>query len=196
MIQHNVGYTGKGPVPRDRNGWQGGRFAQLHIDGDKSLDAALEENLGIAVQELGIVPVHHGEKEVVLLPEILLDAADYERSIRVSNFLNDHTDGVGALLAQGLREEIRPVLQLPRRLENTILGVLRNGARRRSIVQNRRDRAGSQADVLGDCFKSDSRRFLGPGLPILHAALVSCSRPSTQAVRIATAVEFYTKAKK
>src|SRR5438270_5336821 len=154
MIQHNIGDSRKSFVTRDRHRGKRGSLPELHINRDESFHAALHENLRVAVEEFGIVPVNHCEKEEILGAQVLLDAADNHRPVSVANFFDDQADGVGSLLAEGLREEVRPVIEFTGGGEDAILSALRDGARRRRIIEYGRDGPRRQSYVIRHSFQS------------------------------------------
>ena len=39
----------------------------------------------------------HGEEEIIVLAQILFDAADYQGAIRVADFFGDYANGIGSL---------------------------------------------------------------------------------------------------
>src|SRR5207302_3583273 len=63
-------------------------------------------------------------------------------------------DGVGSLLAEGLREEVRPVIEFTGGGEDAILSALRDGARRRRIIEYGRDGPRRQSYVIRHSFQS------------------------------------------
>src|SRR6266567_8293557 len=108
------------------------------------------------LQQLWIMPVDHRKKEIIILSQIFLDAADHHCAVYIANLFGDHSDRVGSPQAQGTGKKIGPVIQRSRRFDNAILCMLRDGARRRGIVQRRRDRARSQPQLFSDGLQRDS----------------------------------------
>src|SRR5437588_7286942 len=168
MIQHNIGDSRKSFVTRNRHRGKRGSLPELHINRDESFHAALQENLRVAVEEFGIVPVNHREKEEILGAQVLLDAADNHRAVSVANFFDDQADGVGALLAERLREEVRPVIEFTSGGEDAILSALRDGAGRRRIIEYGRDRPRRQSNVIRHSFQSYGGRVIRAWLSIFR----------------------------
>lgn len=48
----------------------------------------------------------HRQKEIIALPQILFNAADNRRTVGVANLFGDHSDGVGALVAQSAGKKL------------------------------------------------------------------------------------------
>src|ERR1700758_2077239 len=168
MIQHNIGDSRKSFVTRNRHRGKRGSLPELQINRDESFHAALQENLGIAVEQFGIVPVNHREKEEILGAQVLFDAADNHRAVSVANFFDDQADGVGALLAERLREEVRPVIEFTSRGEDAIFSALRDGAGRRRIVEYGRDRPRRQSNMIRHSFQSYGLRVFRAWLSIFR----------------------------
>src|SRR5260370_22900056 len=108
------------------------------------------------LQQLWIMPVDYRKKEVIILSQIFLDAADHHCAVHIANLFGDHSDRVGSPQAQGAGKKVGPVIQHLRRFDNAILCMLRDGARRRGIVESRRNRAGSQSQLFSDSLQGDS----------------------------------------
>jgi hypothetical protein len=62
-------------VPGDGNRWQRWLVEDRGVNGDKTLDAALGENLRVRLQEFRVVMMNNGEEEIVLAREVIFDAA-------------------------------------------------------------------------------------------------------------------------
>src|SRR5579859_4729689 len=116
---------------------QGRRLVHGRVYSDDAFDSALRKHLRISVQQYGIVTVHNRQKEIIALSQILLNAADDWRTVRVADLFRDHSDGVSALVAQRARKKIRLVVEFLGGRVDSILGFLRNRTRRWRIVQNR-----------------------------------------------------------
>ena len=80
--------------------------------------------------------VDHGQKEIIALAQVLLDAADDGRTVGVADFFGNDSDGVGALVAESAREKVGTVVEFLGGGVNAVLGFLRNGASRGGIVEN------------------------------------------------------------
>src|ERR1700739_358844 len=92
----------------------------------------------IRFQQLRIIADSNGEKEIILLAEISLNAADDGGAVEVSDLLGDHTNHVGAFHSQIASVKAWTILQLTSGLENSFLGVRWNRPGCRSLVQDRR----------------------------------------------------------
>ncbi len=74
----------------------------------------------------GAVVVRDEEVEVAGLHEALLQPREDERGVALGDLRHQHTDGVGAAPAQGAREQVGPVVELPGGSEDAILRGLRD----------------------------------------------------------------------
>src|SRR6202451_2096027 len=104
--------------------------------------------------------MYHGKEKIFFLAQIGFDTADNRGTVTIADFFDDDSDCAGALLAQRTGKEIGAVVELPGGGMNTAFCVLRNRAGRRRVVENGRDRARSQPQMLGDGFESNDLRFL------------------------------------
>jgi hypothetical protein len=77
MIKDDVGDTFIVHVPGDRDSRHLKRVGKIEIYGDDSFRAALQQESGVFVKELGIMAVHAGDKEVALLPGAIFNARDH-----------------------------------------------------------------------------------------------------------------------
>src|SRR5258708_36887033 len=100
--------------------------------------------------------MNDGQEKVIVLTEIGLNSANDQRPVGVPDLLDDKSNSVGALLAQRSCQEVWPVVQFPGSCMDPLPRALRNGPRRRGIVQDRRDSASRQADMFRDFFQRDS----------------------------------------
>ena len=98
----------------------------------------------------------------------MLYAADDGRAVGVANFFRDYSDGVGALVAQRAGEKIGSIIKFLRSGVNPVLGLLRNRAGRRRIIENRRYRTRSEPDVLSDGLQRNHRGLLAGCLDLAH----------------------------
>jgi hypothetical protein len=57
-----------------------------------------------------IVPVNYGEKEEIVLPQILLDAANDRGTVCVPNFLRNNPNCISTLQTQRARRIIRAII--------------------------------------------------------------------------------------
>src|SRR5258708_36050289 len=114
--------------------------------------------------------MNDGQEKVIVLTEIGLNSANDQRPVGVPDLLDDKSNSVGALLAQRSCQEVWPVVQFPGSCMDPLPRALRNGPRRRGIVQDRRDSASRQADMFRAFFQRDSssppRRFPSSDSPL------------------------------
>ena len=137
-------------VAGNGDGGQCRRLCDRGIHRDEPFHAAREQHLRVGLQEFSVVAMNYRQKEKVMLPQILLDAADDQGAVSVADFFGDYADGIGALHAERARQKIRAVVEFARRGENALLGVCRNGTRRRRIIENGRYRSWREAHVFGN----------------------------------------------
>src|ERR1700674_67345 len=97
MIQHNIRNTFHTAVPGNSNRWQRQRTINKGIHRNETYDTAIQQKMRVGIEERGVVTVSDGEKKEILLPEVPLNAADDWRAVKVTNFLGDHADHIGAL---------------------------------------------------------------------------------------------------
>jgi hypothetical protein len=97
-----------------------------------------------------------GQKKVVVKAKASFYSADDERSVGVSDLLDNQSDGVGAPLAQRSGKEIRTVVELQGGSLDALLGMLWNDVRGRGIVEDGRNRAGRQAYTISNILQRDS----------------------------------------
>src|SRR4029077_1506936 len=115
---------------------------------------------------------------VIVFPEIGLNPANDQGPVGVADLLDDESNGISALLAQRSCQKIWTVIQFLGCRLDPLPRVLRNGARGRGIVQDRRDRAGSQAEMFRDFSQRDSSRWADARLfPFSHPARLSQTAP-------------------
>src|SRR5260221_8574283 len=102
--------------------------------------------------------MNDGQEKVIVLTEIGLNPVNAQRPVGVPVLLDDKSNSVGAFFAQRSCQEVRPIVQFPGSCMDPLPRALRNGPRRRGIVQDRRDSASRQADMFRDFFQRDSSR--------------------------------------
>src|ERR1700719_4360774 len=150
MVEHNIGHAWQILMSRDSHRRQQERLAQLQIYGDEAFYTALQQQLGISIQQFGIVPVDYRKKKIILLPQILFNTADDQGTVGIADLLGDYSNHISSLAAQRTGKKVRPVIQFFGSSVNAILGFLRNGTGGGRIVQYRRYRAWRQPNVLGN----------------------------------------------
>ena len=129
VIQHNISYPLDPAMAGNRYSRQRGFFSQESIHCDKTFHSSVLKHRRIGCEQFRIVTVSNGKEEKVLLSQITFDAADHERTVGVADFLHNHSNRVGTVHSQGAREEIRPIVQVPYRRQNSFLSMLRNRMR-------------------------------------------------------------------
>src|SRR5215467_8144665 len=85
LVHDNVGGSFFLAVSGDGNDRQGYRVLQIQIDGNNAFGAAFEQQAPVLVEQVGIVVVDSGDKEVILLPDVVLDSRDYLPRISVAD---------------------------------------------------------------------------------------------------------------
>src|SRR5713101_970790 len=96
------------------------------IDCNHSIHVAVQEHLGVLVDQVWPVAMTGYEVEISCLQEIVLDSAQHRGGIALADFWDDDADGEAAARAQRPCEEIRPIVQLSRRRQNSFLCFLWN----------------------------------------------------------------------
>src|SRR5260370_4569823 len=140
---------------------------------NEAFDAAVQQDVRISVEELGVVTVSNGKKKEIFLSKVSFDPADNQRAVKVADLLRHDTDRVCALYPQVAGIETRPITQLAGSREDSLLGVLGNRSGCSRFVQNRGNDAFSKAHALGNYFQGDVTVFLTTTLPLLgcHSAI-------------------------
>src|SRR5258708_13485742 len=115
-----------------------------------------------------------GQKEILVLAEEGLYAANDHSTIGIANFFGDHADGEGPLIAQVASEEIGLVVQLPRGSKNPVLGALWDCLGRGRVVEHGGNCSLGKPNML--------REFLHCNNSICYAAtlsafLLGCASP-------------------
>ena len=100
VVQDNVGQAFDAPMACDGDSRQGKFFTERCVGGDEALDATRQKHLRVGLQELRIMPMDHGEEEIIVLAQKFFDAANHHRAVGVANFFGDHANGVGTFQAQ------------------------------------------------------------------------------------------------
>ena len=77
-------------------------------------------------QQHRIMPVHHCQKEVLSLSQVLLNPADDRRAVGIADLLGNYPDRVRALVAQRARKKIGPVIEFLGCRVDSVLRLLRN----------------------------------------------------------------------
>src|SRR5882762_2976766 len=103
--------------------------------------------------------VDAGNKEIIVLPQEFFNPRDHQRSVGIPQIVGDNSQSVGALLAQGAGQQIRTIIELPRRRMNTVPRNLRNVCCRRRVVKHTGNRPSRQADMTGHRLQSRGSRF-------------------------------------
>src|ERR1700720_2524895 len=101
MIENDVGYAIHALVTGDRNGGQRWVVRDGCVNGDDSLNAARDQELGIGLQQSRIVTVNYGEEKIIALAQILFYSADDHRPVHVADFLCNDANGIGSPYTQG-----------------------------------------------------------------------------------------------
>src|SRR5580700_2751802 len=104
--------------------------------------------------------MNDSKKEIIFLPQISFDTTYNCRAISIADLCHNHSDGVGAFVAQTAGEKIRTVVQFLRAGVDAVLGFLWDGARRRRVIQNRGNCPRSQPQMMGNFLERDHLRLL------------------------------------
>src|SRR5262252_10307335 len=101
MVEHDVDDALDVVVAGNGDDGDGEIEAPGCIDGDQSVDGALQKHARVFVDQVGAVAMAGDEIKVAFLQEIVFDTAHDGGGVSVADFGNDHADGEAALRAQG-----------------------------------------------------------------------------------------------
>ena len=138
VIENDVGNAFQFLVAGNRHGWQHGRFLNRGIDGDDALYSAFGQQLRISAQQRLIVTMDDSEEKVIATAQVLLDSANYGRTVGIANLLGDDPNRIGPLVAESARKKVRTVVEFLCSCADTVLGVLRNRAGRGRVIKDLR----------------------------------------------------------
>src|SRR5215813_11808129 len=114
MIKDNIGHSTVMAMTGHSNRRQGKRVRQIQVNSDKSFDAALQQQLRVLVEQLGIVTVDSGQEKIATVAQVAFNSCNDGSAIRIADFLGNDADGIGSLAAQAAGQEIRLVIQFSR----------------------------------------------------------------------------------
>src|ERR1700723_3263639 len=103
MIQDDIGHTFDPAMAGNSYRRKSGLFRQESIDCDKTFDSPLPEHSGVRCEQFLVVAVSYRKKEEILLPQVMFDAAHHQRTVGVPDFLQNHSNRMGALNPQRTR---------------------------------------------------------------------------------------------
>src|ERR1019366_3136300 len=153
---------------------------------DEPFHPPLQQKLRVVARHGCVMPMNDRQKKIIVLAEIALNSAYDHGAVGVPDLLDEESNGVGALLAQRSGQEIRTVVQFLGCCLDPLSRVLRNGARGRGIVQDRRDGAGRQADTFRNIPQRDSSRLAEARFfSFSHPARLSQTAHDTSALGLA-----------
>src|SRR5215470_5265848 len=124
MVEHDVDDALDVVVAGDGDNWHGEVQVPRSIDGDQSVDGALEKHARVLVDEVGAVAMAGDKVEVAFLQKIIFDAAHDGGGISVADLRDDDTDGEAALRAQGAGKKVGTVFEFSGGGENAVLRLL------------------------------------------------------------------------
>ena len=96
--------------------------------------------------------VNYGQKKVVVFSQVFFNPANHHGAVGIANLFGNHADRISPTQAQRARKKVGPVVQSLRRFDDAVLGMLRNRARCRRVIQRGGNRAGSKTEVIRDSF--------------------------------------------
>ena len=148
VVEDDVGDVGQGGVAGDEHGGQRERVGEVGVDGEDAVDAARAEELGIGLDEVGLVAVVDGEVEVALLHEEVADAAEDLGVVAFAELGEEDADGLHALALEGAGDHAGLVVELGGGGADALAGGLGDGAAG-GVVEDEGDGGGAEAEVLG-----------------------------------------------
>src|ERR1700727_1047361 len=95
MIHNNIRDTFYAPVSGNSNRGERRRTIDKCVHRDKTFDASVQKNVGIAFEKAWVVAMRDRKKEIVLLSKITFYPTDDGRTIKVTNLLSDDTNHIG-----------------------------------------------------------------------------------------------------
>jgi len=117
-----------------------GFFWNRSVNGYEPFDASRNQEIRICLQQFLVVTVRDSQKEKITLAQKLFDAADDDRAVRVANFLQNHANRKKFFCTRKLLASmLGRYFSSARRGQNSLPCRLRNGTRRRGIVQHGRN---------------------------------------------------------
>ena len=134
VVQHDIGYALQLLVTSNGYGWQCQFFGKGCVSSDEALNASRQEHLRVGLKQFRVVPVDYRQEEVVVPSQVFFNATDHHGAVGVANLFSDDPNRVSSLESQGSREEVGPVVESLRRLDNAILGVFGNRAGSRRVI--------------------------------------------------------------
>ena len=126
------------------------------VEQQQTLCAAVEQELGVVLDQLRLVIVAGGEVEEVLLQEVALDALHDDGEVAFA-VLGDHdADRVAAGLVQVQSEVAGPVVELAGCFVDAAAGLGGEVLGQRRVVQNEGDSGLGDAEVRGEILQAGS----------------------------------------
>jgi hypothetical protein len=123
VVKDNVGDAGELDVGGDADGRKWDFFAEVGVDEEKAVDGAVDEELGILLNEIGAAEVTDGEVEVAGLEEELLDAEHEAGKVAFAKFGHDDANGVGEAGAEHPGVDVGAVLEFFGSVDDALAGV-------------------------------------------------------------------------
>jgi len=171
VVQDNVSHSRVMAVTGKGNRGQGQSVGQVEINGYETFHAALQQDRSVALQQLRIVTVDASKKKIVLGAKEILHSCNDRGAISVAYLVGNNSDGIGSFLSQGTGKEVGLVIKFADGGQDAIPGVHGNVLRRRGVVDNSRNRARRELDMLGDGLQRDRPLgFLATLFSRLHLA--------------------------
>ena len=155
LVKHHVGHALNFAVPGDGDGGRLEPVFEYGVNDDEALDAAVEQQPRVLLNEVRLAPVADGEVEVALFEQQLLGAGEHLRGVVVVEVGHQHADGEGLPLAQRARVKAGPVIELGRGHGDAVARLLGNGAHARRVVEHQRDGGRRQVEVLTQRAQAD-----------------------------------------
>ena len=142
VIEDDVGDALGLVMAGDGDGGDGAAVRQERIDGNDSLDRALEQKALAAVDHFWMVVMADEKVEVPGVEQSLFDAGEHEGCVAFADFRDEDADGLAAAVAKGARKKIRAVVEGVCGREDAILGRFWDGLGGWGCVENAGDGCG------------------------------------------------------
>ena len=130
-------------------------FGEYRIHGDKAFNCPLLEEQRIFLDEFVAVAVADHEIKVAFLEQVVFDSGHNEGGVSLADFRNNDADGEAALLPEGSRKMIGPVIQFAGSRANQFLRALRNGLSGRGAIDNEGNGGLRKAEVFGKVLEAN-----------------------------------------
>jgi len=99
---------------------------QNRVDRDDPFHTRGQQESNVLLQVVNIVAMSRDDEEVLVPAEKGFDPTDHQPTVGIADLFADHADGKRPFRAQVAGKEVGPVIQIPSRRKNPVLGALRD----------------------------------------------------------------------